>query len=49
MKEDYEVIPHQLLIELKGEVEALKKKLTRPDQKANERFNRDLSQNFGRH
>lgn len=36
MTEDYEVIPHQLLSELKEEVESLKKKLTQPDAKANE-------------
>ena len=26
-KEDYEILPHQVLIDLKDEVEALKKKL----------------------
>ena len=34
--EEYEILPHQLLQDLKGEVEALKKKLTAPDAKANE-------------
>jgi len=34
--EDYEILPHQLLNDLKGEVEALKKKLTQPDSKINE-------------
>ena len=34
--DDYEVLPHQLLADLKTEVEALKKKLTQPDTKANE-------------
>lgn len=34
--EDYEILPHQLLADLKSEVEALKKKLTQPDAKANE-------------
>ena len=34
--EDYEILPHQLLSDLKGDVEALKKKLSRPDSKANE-------------
>lgn len=34
--EDYEMIPHQLLSDLKYEVEALKKKLIQPDTKANE-------------
>ncbi len=34
--EEYEVLPHQLLADLKTEVEALKKKLTQPDAKANE-------------
>ena len=34
--EDYEILPHKLLSDLKFEVEALKKKLTRPDAKANE-------------
>lgn len=35
-EEDYEILPHQLLADLKSEVEALKKKLTQPDAKANE-------------
>ncbi len=35
-EEDYEILPHQLLADLKQEVEALKKKLTQPDAKANE-------------
>lgn len=34
--DDYEVLPHQLLADLKAEVEGLKKKLTQPDTKANE-------------
>ncbi|MEW5897330.1 MAG: hypothetical protein AB1668_06565 [Nanoarchaeota archaeon] len=34
--EDYEILPHQLLADLKYEVEALKKKLTQPDAKVNE-------------
>ncbi len=34
--EEYEILPHQLLIDLKEEVEALKKKLIQPDAKANE-------------
>lgn len=34
--EDYEILPHQLLADLKNEVEGLKKKLTQPDAKANE-------------
>ncbi|MDP3989608.1 MAG: hypothetical protein Q8Q01_00185 [archaeon] len=34
--EEYEIIPHQLLSDLKFEVEALKKKLTQPDAKINE-------------
>lgn len=33
---DYEILPHQLLADLKSEVEALKKKLTQPDNKMNE-------------
>ncbi len=36
MPEDYEILPHQLLSDLKSEVEALKRKLTQPDTKANE-------------
>ena len=35
-EEDYEILPHQLLADLKSEVEALKKKLAQPDAKANE-------------
>ena len=35
-EEEYEILPHQLLSDLKTEVEALKKKLTQPDAKANE-------------
>ena len=35
-EEEYEILPHQLLADLKQEVEALKKKLTQPDAKANE-------------
>src|SRR3989344_3375400 len=34
--DDYEILPHQLLADLKSEVEGLKKKLTQPDAKANE-------------
>ncbi len=34
--EDYEILPHQLLQDLKSEVELLKKKLSQPDSKANE-------------
>ncbi len=34
--DEYEVLPHQLLSELKYDVEALKKKLNEPDVKANE-------------
>ncbi len=34
--DEYEILPHQLLADLKGEVEALKKKLTQPDSKINE-------------
>ncbi len=34
--EEYEILPHQLLEDLKYDVEALKKKLTEPDAKANE-------------
>jgi hypothetical protein len=36
MAEDYEILPHKLLEDLKFEVEALKKKITEPDTKANE-------------
>ena len=36
MAEEYEILPHQLLEELKGEVEVLKKKLMEPDAKAQE-------------
>jgi predicted nuclease with TOPRIM domain len=35
-EEEYEILPHQLLQDLKYEVESLKKKLTQPDAKANE-------------
>ncbi|MBI2572657.1 hypothetical protein HYV86_02245 [Candidatus Woesearchaeota archaeon] len=34
--DEYEVIPHQILEDLKFEVEALKKKLAQPDSKINE-------------
>ena len=34
--DEYEMIPHQLLSDLKYDVEALKKKLTQPDNKSNE-------------
>jgi len=34
--DEYEILPHQLLADLKGEVEALKKKLTQPDSKSEE-------------
>lgn len=34
--DEYEILPHQLLSDLKSEVEALKKKLTQPDTKMNE-------------
>ena len=33
---DYEILPHQLLSDLKYDVEALKKKLSQPDSKMNE-------------
>lgn len=36
VNDEYEIIPHQLLSDLKFEVEALKKKLTQPDAKINE-------------
>ena len=36
MADEYEILPHQLLQDLKYEVEALKKKLTQPDTKSNE-------------
>ncbi len=36
MTNDYEILPHQLLEDLKFDVEALKKKLTEPEAKANE-------------
>tara|TARA_Y100000310_G_scaffold345531_1_gene466112 strand:- start:36408 stop:36929 length:522 start_codon:yes stop_codon:yes gene_type:complete len=36
MEADYEILPHKILNDLKYEVEALKKKLTQPDAKANE-------------
>ncbi len=35
-EEEYEILPHQLLSDLKYDVEALKKKLTQPDTKMNE-------------
>lgn len=35
-EEEYEILPQQLLSDLKYDVEALKKKLTQPDAKANE-------------
>lgn len=34
--DEYEILPHQLLADLKSDVEALKKKLTQPDNKADE-------------
>lgn len=34
--EEYEILPHQLLQDLKYDVESLKKKLTQPDKKAEE-------------
>lgn len=34
--DDYEILPHQLLSDLKYDVEALKKKLVEPDSKTNE-------------
>jgi len=34
--EEYEILPHKLLSDLKYDVEALKDKLTKPDTKANE-------------
>jgi len=36
MTEEYEILPHKLISDLKFDVEALKKKLTQPDAKANE-------------
>lgn len=36
MTEDYEILPHQVLQDLKGEVEQLKKRLMQPDAKMNE-------------
>ncbi len=36
MTEDYEILPHQLLSDLKYDVESLKKKLMEPDAKSNE-------------
>ena len=36
MTNDYEILPHKLLEDLKFDVEALKKKLTEPEAKANE-------------
>src|SRR3989338_3790848 len=35
-QDDYELLPQQVIADLKYEVEALKKKLTQPDAKANE-------------
>ncbi|MBU0459952.1 MAG: hypothetical protein KKH52_02915 [Nanoarchaeota archaeon] len=35
-EEEYEILPHKLLSDLKYDVEALKKKLSEPDNKANE-------------
>ncbi len=35
-EDEYEILPHQLLADLKDDVEALKKKLTQPDTKVNE-------------
>lgn len=35
-EEEYEILPHQLLSDLKYDVEALKKKLSQPDNKMNE-------------
>ena len=37
---EYEILPHQLLSDLKYDVEALKKKLDQPDSKANELINK---------
>jgi len=34
--EDYEILPHKLLADLRDEVDALKKKLSQPDSKMNE-------------
>jgi hypothetical protein len=36
MVDEYEILPHQVLQDLKTEVESLKTKLTQPDAKANE-------------
>ncbi|MBS3124211.1 hypothetical protein J4437_06290 [Candidatus Woesearchaeota archaeon] len=36
VEQDYEILPHQLLQDLKYEVEALKKKLSQPDSKTTE-------------
>ena len=36
MTENYEILPHKLLEDLKFDVEALKKKLTEPEAKTNE-------------
>ena len=36
MTQEYEILPHKLISDLKYDVEALKKKLTQPDAKANE-------------
>ncbi len=35
-EEEYKLLPHQIIADLKYDVEALKKKLTQPDTKANE-------------
>ena len=35
-EEDYEILPHQVLIDLKTQVEGLKKKLVQPDSKSDE-------------
>lgn len=35
-EEDYEILPHQVLIDLKSQVEGLKKKLVQPDAKSEE-------------
>lgn len=36
MAEEYELLPHQVLQDLKSEIEALKKRLSQPDAKINE-------------
>ncbi len=35
-EQEYELLPHQVLLDLKSEVEALKKRLSQPDSKINE-------------